>query len=204
MIYISLYRASTGAPNGLKNLPNGNSTHGGSPKFPMGVDNNVREGFAAIVAKKSGAAAPCPTVGASTPTFGSLDDEKSVSIPNQPPVSATLDSASTVPSASDPAMSNHTQGTKKGSGNAVGLELSKSEKTTPSSVNSVQNGKTSIDSKVAENNGDIKPSQSNLPSNHGVSMALMPYNSDTQSQMPSNGDKQLQNPSFPAKGILTC
>ncbi|KAM2056340.1 hypothetical protein ACFX16_029159 [Malus domestica] len=195
-------KASTGAPNGLKNLPNGNSTHGDSPKSPMGVDNNVREGFAAIVAKKSGDAAPCPAVGASTPTFGSLDDEKSVSIPNQPPVSATLDSASTIPSASDPAMSNHTQGTKKGSGNAVGLELSKSEKTTPSSVNSVQNGMTSIDSKVAENNGGITPSQPNLPSNHGVSMALMPYNSDTQSQMPSNGDKQSQNPSFPAKVAL--
>lgn len=187
MIYISIYRASTGSPNGLKNLPNGNSTHGGSPKSPTDVDNNVHEGFSAIVVKVSGAAAPPPAVVASTPTFGSLDDEKSVSMPNQNPVSATSAPASTVPSsASDPTLSNHTQGIQKGSGNAIGLELSKSEKTAPRSVNSMQNGKTSNDCKVAENYGDIK---------HDGSLAQMPSNSDKQSQL---------KPNVPAKGILIC
>ncbi|KAM1204815.1 hypothetical protein EV1_005811 [Malus domestica] len=171
-------KASTGSPNGLKSLPNGNSTHVGSPKSPTDVDNNVREVFSAIVVKQSGAAAPPPAVVASTPTFGSLDDEKSVSIPNQTPVSATTAPASTIPSsASDPALSNHTQGIQKGSGNVIGLELSKSEKTTPRSVNSVQNGKTSNDCKVAENYGDIK---------HDGSLAQMPSNSDKQSQSKPN------------------
>lgn len=187
MIYIFISRASTGTPNGVTNLSNGSSIHSSAPKSPMGVDNNVREGGSAIDVKKLGAAASRPAAVASTPTFGSLDHEKPVSIPEQLPISAPSASASSVySSASDPAVSNHVQENKKGSVDAIGLESSKSVKRASRSANSVV---------VAEKNWNIKPSQPHFPSNDDGSLAKLPSKSVKQSQL---------EPAVPLKGILTC
>lgn len=149
----------------------------------MGVDNNVREGGSAIDVKKLGAAASRPAAVTSTPTFGSLDREKPVSIPEQLPISAPPASAS---SASDPAVSNHVQENKKGSVDAIGLESSKSVKRASRSANSVV---------VAEKNWNIKPSQPHFSSNDDGSLANLPSKSVKQSQLES---------AVPLKGILTC
>ncbi|VVA18787.1 PREDICTED: GBF-interacting [Prunus dulcis] len=169
--------ASTGTPNGVPNLSNGSSVHSSAPKSPTSVDNNVREGGSAIDAKKLGAAASRPAAVTSTPTFGSLDHEKPVSIPEQLPISAPPASASSVySSASDPAVSNHVQENKKGSVDAIGLESSKSVKRASRSANSVV---------VAEKNWNIKPSQPHFSSNNDDSLAKLPSKSVKQSQLES-------------------
>lgn len=171
----------------MKNLSNGTSVHVSAPKSSTGVDAN-----------KLGATAPrYAVVVASTPVVGLKDQRKAPIISDPLPTSVTSDSDSGVySSASDPSLSTNVQENKDVSGDSVILELPKSEKVASKSANHVIKEKTHSDNaKAIGKNRHTKSSQPPSSSTHDGSQAILPSNSDGQSQLESTDA---------LKGIVTC
>ncbi|KAM5582679.1 hypothetical protein ABKV19_002887 [Rosa sericea] len=170
-------KASIGIPNGIKNLSNGTSSHVSAPKSSAGVDAN-----------KLGATAPrYAVVVASTPVVGLKDQRKApTTTSDHLPNSATSASDSGVyASASDASLSTHIPENKDVSGDSVVIELSKSENVASKSDNDVIKEKTQSDNaKAIGKNWYTKSSEPPSPTHDG-SQAILPSNSDGESQLES-------------------